>query len=198
MMDDSFAYRTTLPLGPRVEPWVVKAAVIGTLVVLGIGLFTGWVVASERESFARSRSRPVGPELTVGRIDGPADTSGTDVDAEQATEIALAAARAAFTERGSFLDAGPAQLSALQPGYTFVDGPSTMPRIVSVAVERHVWAAAVLGPSGTCFWIRVYADGSVTSGTSSLCTGASVLDRAGRSRTNLSQAAESDHQRNRV
>jgi hypothetical protein len=175
-MDDSFAYRTTMPLGPRVEPWVIKAAVIGTLVVLGIGLFTGWVVASERESFARVRTHPVEPELAVGRIDGPAPLSGTDADAEQATEIALAAARAAFTARGTFLDAGPAQLSTLQPGYTFVDGPSTMPRVVSVAAERHAWAAAVLGPSGTCFWIRAGADGSVTSGTSSRCTGASVLD----------------------
>ena len=54
---------------------------------------------------------------------------------------------------GTFLDAGPAQLSALQPGYTFVDGPSTMPTIVSVAAEQDVWAAAVLSPSGTCFWI---------------------------------------------
>ena len=57
-MDDSFAYRTTLPLGPRVKPWIVKAALIGTLVLLGIGLFIGWVVASERESFARGRGRP--------------------------------------------------------------------------------------------------------------------------------------------
>lgn len=175
LMDDSFAYRTSMPLGPRVEPWIVKAAVIGTLVVLGIGLFTAWVVASERESFARGRSRPAGSELTVGRIDGQAP-SGTDADAEEATRIALAAARAAFTERGTFLDAGPAQLSALQPGYTFVDGPSTMPRIVSVATEDHVWAAAVLGPSGTCFWIRAGADGSSASGTSSRCTGASVLE----------------------
>jgi hypothetical protein len=175
-MDDSFAYRTTLPLGPRVEPWIVRAAVIGTLVVLGIGLFIGWVVASERESFARGRSRPVGAELTVGRIDGPAASSGTDADAEETTRIAFAAASAAFMERGTFLDAGPVQLSALQPGYTFVDGPSTMPRIVSVAAGRHVWAAAVLGQSGTFFGIRAGADGSITSGTSSSCTGASVLD----------------------
>lgn len=179
-MDDSFAYRTTLPLGPRVEPWIVKAAVICTLVVLGIGLFTGWVVASERESFARGRSRPVVPELTVGRIDGPAAPSGTDAEAEEATRIALAAARAAFTERGTFLDAGPAQLSALQPGYTFVDGPSTMPRIVSVAAERHVWAAAVLGPSGTCFWIRAGAHGPIATGaSSSACTGVWALDGSG-------------------
>ena len=179
-MDDSFAYRTTLPLGPRVEPWIVKAAVICTLVVLGIGLFTGWVVASERESFARGRSRPVVRELTVGRIDGPAAPSGTDAEAEEATRIALAAARAALTERGTFLDAGPAQLSALQPGYTFVDGPSTMPRIVSVAAERHVWAAAVLGPSGTCFWIRAGVDGPIATGaSSSACTGVWALDGSG-------------------
>jgi hypothetical protein len=175
-MDDSFAFRTTLPLGPRVEPWIVKAVVTGTIAVLGVGVFIGWVVASERESFARGRREPVGAELTVGRIDGPAAPSGTDADAEEATRIALAAASAAFAERGTFLDAGPAQLSALHPGYTFVDGPSTMPRIVSVAAERQAWAAAVLSPSGTCFWIRAGADGSITSGTSSSCTGASVLD----------------------
>ena len=27
-MDDSFTYRTTLPQGPRVEPWLVKGAVV--------------------------------------------------------------------------------------------------------------------------------------------------------------------------
>lgn len=176
MMDDSFAFRTTLPLRRRVEPWMVKATVVGTIVVLGIGLFTAWVMASERESFARAHGHMVGSEVAVGRIDGPADASGTDADAEESTRIALAAARAAFTEHGSFLDAGPAQLSALQPGYTFVDGPSTMPRIVSVAAQEDVWAAAVLGPSGTCFWIRADANDTVQTGMSSACTGISVLD----------------------
>jgi hypothetical protein len=115
----------------------------------------------------------------VSRIDGPATPSGTDADAEESARIALTAARAASTEHGTFLDAGPAQLSALQPGYLFVDGPSTTSTIVSVAAQEDRWAAAVLGPSGTCFWIRADADGGVDSGTSSVCTGSSILEGAG-------------------
>jgi hypothetical protein len=174
-MDDSFAFRAPHPLRRRVAPWAVKAVVVGALFVLGVGLFVGWVVASERASFARTHGLVAGPEVAIGRIDGPEASSGTDADARESTRIALAAARAAFVDHGSFLDAGPAQLGALQPGYTFVDGPSTMPKIVSVAAERDVWVAAVLGPSGTCYWIRSDAAGTVETGTSSVCTGAAVL-----------------------
>jgi hypothetical protein len=177
-MDDSFSFRSAMPLRRRVDPWVVKGAVLSAIFVLGIGLFTGWVVASERASFAK-RGQPVGPDVAVGRIDGPMDTSATDADAQESVRIALTAARAAFTDQGSFLDADPAKLSELQPGYAFVDGPSTTPTIVSVAAERHVWAAAALGASGTCFWIRALANGPVATGTSSECTGASALDGDG-------------------
>jgi hypothetical protein len=175
-MDDSFAYRTTLPPEPRVAPWMVKGAVVGALLVLAIALFTRWVVTSEHESFARG-SHQVVPSTNVGQIEGTADRMGTDHDAEEAARIALAAAKVAFIRRGSFLAANPARLSALQPGYTFVDGPSTMPEVVSVAADRHTWAAAVLGPSGSCFWIRAERDGTVETGTSSVCTGAAVLVR---------------------
>ena len=173
-MDDSFAYRTTLPPGPRVEPWLVKAAVVLVVLALGIGLFARWVVSSERASFARGRQRVL-PSMSVGQIPGSEDPAGTDAEAEEATHIALAAARVALAGSGSFLAAEPARLSALQPGYTFVDGPSTTSTIVSVAEDRRLWAAAVLGPSGTCFWIRAHRDGTVETGTSSTCTGASVL-----------------------
>jgi hypothetical protein len=178
-MDDSFAFRSTAPLRRRVEPWAVKAALVGTLIVLGVGAFAGWVIASERASFEPAHGRPVGLDVGVSRIDGPATPSGTDADAEESARIALTAARAASTEHGTFLDAGPAQLSALQPGYLFVDGPSTTSTIVSVAAQEDRWAAAVLGPSGTCFWIRADGDGGVDSGTSSVCTGSSILEGAG-------------------
>jgi hypothetical protein len=177
-MDDSFAYRTTLPAGPRVQPWVIKTAVVSILLVLGVGLFARWVVMSERESFARGY-HPVLPSLEVGQIEGTADLPGTDDEAREATRVALAAARAAAAEGGSFLAADPVTLSTLQPGYTFVDGPSTMPEIVSVEGNRRAWAAAVLGPTGTCFWIRAEAGGPVVSGTSSVCTGAAILRGSG-------------------
>jgi type II secretory pathway pseudopilin PulG len=177
-MDDSFAYRTTLPPGPRVEPWMIKTAVVSILLVLAVGLFARWVVTSERESFARGY-HPVMPSVKVGQFEGTADVSGTDDEAREATRIALAAARAAAAEGGSFLAADHVMLSTLQPGYTFVDGPSTMPAIVSVAGDRRAWAAAVLGPSGTCFWIRADLAGTVSTGTTSRttfsCTGRSVL-----------------------
>jgi hypothetical protein len=177
-MDDSFAYRTTLPPEPRVEPWVVKGAVVGALFVLAIALFTRWVVTSERESFARG-SHAVMTSMRVGQIEGTADRLGTDDDAEEATRIALTAARAAFVQSGSFLAADPARLSALQPGFTFVDGPSTMPEVVSVAADRHSWAAAALGPTGTCFWIRDDVTGTISTGTApgstSTCTGRSFV-----------------------
>ena len=177
-MDDSFSYRSTVPLRRGVDPWLVKGTVIGTICVLGIGLFTGWVITSERASFAE-RGRPVGPDVAVGRIDGPSDPSASDADAEEAVRIALTAARAAFTDHGTFLDADPARLGELQPGYTFVDGPSTTPTIVSVAAGEDAWAAAALGPSGTCFWIRAAANGHVVTGTSSECSGASALQGDG-------------------
>jgi hypothetical protein len=83
--------------------------------------------------------------------------------------------RTAFIEHGSFLDAGPAQLSALQPGYTFVDGPSTAPSIVSVASTTDTWAAAVGGSGGRCHWIRATSVGNVSHGTGLECTGAAAL-----------------------
>src|SRR5688500_16317216 len=172
-MDDSFTYRTTLPQGPRVEPWLVKGAAALVVLALGIGLFARWVVASERASFARGYQRVL-PSMTVGHLRG-SDPVGTDAEAEEATRIALAAARVALAGSGSFLAAEPARLSSLQPGYTFVDGPSTTSAIVSVAAEGPLWAAAALGPSGTCFWIRAHSDGAVETGTSSICTGTSIL-----------------------
>jgi hypothetical protein len=173
-MDDSFAYRTTLPPAPRFTPSVVKAAVAGVLVVLAVVLFARWVVASERESFARG-VHAVMPSMRVGQIEGTSDGSATDADAEEATRIALTAAQVAVADEGSFLAADPARLSALQPGYTFVDGPSSMPAIVSVAADRHAWAAAALGPSGTCYWIRATTNGTIATGTSSGCTGTAAL-----------------------
>jgi hypothetical protein len=176
-MDDSFAFRTTVPLRRRLDPWTAKAMIVGGVVMLGIGLFAVWVVASERESFARLHDGSVGHEMAVGQIDGPV-SSGTDGDAQESTRIALAAARAAYAAHGTFLDAGPAQLSELQPGYLFVDGPSTTGLVVSVAAQEDRWAAAALGPSGTCFWIRADPVGPAETGTSSVCTGASVLEAA--------------------
>jgi hypothetical protein len=171
---DSFTFRTTLPSRRRLDPRLVKAAILGALVVLGVGLFAMWVVASERASFTTGVHR-VPPEVPLSVPGTEADPALTEADAEEATRVSLAAARAAFTEHRSFLDAGVAELSELEPGYTFVDGPSTTPRIVSVASTAGTWAAAVQGPSGICYWIRATGTGSVAHGIGGECTGAAAL-----------------------
>ncbi len=176
-MDDSFAFRTTVPLRRRFDPAIVKVAVFGTLLVLAIGLFARWIVASERDSFSRAVGREM-PTDATDATDGPVDgrtSASTDAKAEEAVGVALSAAKVAFSEHGSFLGATPARLSALQPDYIFVDGPSTTPEIVSVAATAYTWAAAVQGFSGTCVWVRATTVGDVTHGIGSDCTGAAVL-----------------------
>ncbi len=173
-MDDSFAFRTTVPLRSRLDPGVAKAAVLSTVLVLAIGLFARWVVVSERDSFSRAVRRETPTEATTGSVDGLTSAS-TDSGAEEAIGLALAAAEVAFSKHGSFLDATPARLTSLQPGYIFVDGPSTTPEIVSVAATADTWAAAVQGYGGACFWVRAATSGDVTHGIGSECTGAAAL-----------------------
>jgi hypothetical protein len=177
-MDDSFSFRSTVPLRRQFDPIVVKAAVFATLVVLGIGFFAGWVIRSERESLSRADRGVIGSDVEAEPLAGSARFATIDVEAEKATGIALDAARAAFLEHRSFLDAGPAQLSALQPGYTFVDGPSTMSRIVSVASTTDTWAAAVQGRDGICHWIRATSAGDITRGIGSECIGTAAITPA--------------------
>jgi hypothetical protein len=174
-MDDSFSFRSTVPLRREFDPLAVKAALFGTLVVLGIGLFANWVIRSERESFSRADRGSTASDVDAEPLDGSALVSNTGEEADEATGIALDAARAAFREHRSFLDAGPAQLSALQPGYTFVDGPSTTSRVVSVASTADTWAAAVRESDGMCHWIRATRAGNITRGIGSECVGTAAL-----------------------
>ena len=189
-MDNSFAFRTTVPIRRRPDPLLVKAAIALGVVALLVGIFASWVASSERRSFARADRRDgltsevrvddVGGEGVVGTVgevgDVPATlATPTDGDAQAALDVAAAAARAIYGSDGSFLAAGPGQLSAVRPEYVFVDGPSTMPRIVSVAAEKDLWAAAVAGADGSCAWTRIAADGSAVTGTASECTGSTAL-----------------------
>ena len=186
-MDDSFAFRTTVPLRRQFDPTVVKLAVFVTIVVLSIGVFVDLGRDQRTEQFRACIARR-GVERDRGRSSGKPDQPLDDGNAEEATEIALDAARAAFSAHRSFLDAGPAQLSVLEPAYTFVDGPSTTSEIVSVAATPTHGRPRSRGPDGMCHWIRAGANGSIASGTSSRCTGASVLDGSGTSRAYLRES----------
>lgn len=153
-------------------------AVIGAIVVLGIVLFARWVIASERASLARSHQHVLPGSVEVRQIPGAAGPAVSDDDARASLRLVLEAARIASSPRGTFLDAGAGDLTALQPAYTFVDGPSTIPRVISVAATDQTWAAAVRAPSGTCYWIRIGADGPPATGTAGTCTGAAALRAA--------------------
>jgi hypothetical protein len=172
-MDDSFSFRARIPIRRRIDPWALKASLAVVLIALGIGAFAHWVIASEDASDARAARRRVTEAVAVTQI--ASDPVTTDADAKEAARIALAAAKAGFSERRSFRDAGPAQLSALQHGFVFVDGPSTMARVVSVAWTAGRWAAAIESSGGTCFWIRTDAHGTVERGTLQECVGSAAL-----------------------
>ena len=97
-----------------------------------------------------------------------------DAPARADARTALATAREAARGRSTFADAGPGQLSALERSLIFTDGPSPAPGIVSVAASGGRWAGAVMGTSGTCYWVRLGHTGT-TFGSGELCTGFAAL-----------------------
>lgn len=175
-MDDSFAYRTTVPFRRRLDLRLVKLGVALALVLVSIGLFANWVIASERRSLMRGSSPVAAEEPAVPAPDPVVPEPGaTDADAVEAVRLAVDAARAALASDGTFLAVTPARLEALQPGFTYVDGPSTTASVVSVASTEDAWAAAVLGPDGGCFWGWVPGGDTVARAAGDECTGAAAL-----------------------
>ena len=181
-MDDTFAFRSTgRPLRRRVDPVAMKAALAAFVVVLAVGLFARWVIASERASEVhKPTAERVGVQVLQGvetvAAQTPAGPLAEDVAAQKIAGRTLWAAQKAFGHGGSFADAGPGQLTQLVPGITFTDGPSQAPSIVSVASTGDAWAAAVLSDVGTCWQLRVNAGGRVTYGRGAdVCTGAAAL-----------------------
>lgn len=181
-MDDSFAFRTTAPVRRQVDRRLVKAGIGAGLVLCVFAWFASWVIASERRSFSDR------PPVAIPAADATAaDLDAARQDAWDALEFAYVAAQDASIEGRTYVDAGPARLTELQPGFSFVDGPSTMPRIVSVASSHEVWAAAVMASDGTCLWIRATLAGEVTrlagdvtKTTGGECTGSAALSSGGR------------------
>jgi hypothetical protein len=174
-VDDAFTYRSSVPIRREVDPRLVRAGVAFLVVLIALVGFARWVIASERRSFAAPRPATATRVATEPAEDLVLDPSLTTADTRIALRAALAAARVASLTDGTFLAATPGRLSELQPGYTYVDGPSTTPRIVSVASSGRAWAAAARSPDGPCLWVRVSAAGEITRGAGLACTGADAL-----------------------
>ena len=85
------------------------------------------------------------------------------------------AASAAYQASNGYATVGPDQLSLLDPSLTYIEGPSTSVNVVSVASSNAAWAAAILGPSGTCYWVKLSAMALPSYGTGTTCTGAAAM-----------------------
>jgi hypothetical protein len=171
-MVDTFSFQTT-ERQRRLDPRAFRLAVVAGVLVLVLGAFANFVVSSERASFARARTSHV---VTQPRPVQPAAAAGPTPDdaARLHAEVSLAAAER-IVEWGTFADASPAGLTNVHLGFTFVEGPSTDPDVISVAFSRTAWAAAVMSGSGTCYYIRLEKGDAVTFGTGSNCTGSAAL-----------------------
>src|ERR687892_1247148 len=115
-MDDSFAFRSTTPVRRQVDRRLVKAGIGAGVVLFVFAWFASWVIASERRSFS---DRPAAAVPAPEPAPAAPDPDATRQEASDALEIALVAARAPSNGGRSFLDAGPASLTELQPGYVY-------------------------------------------------------------------------------
>lgn len=98
-----------------------------------------------------------------------------DIQAKLNARTAESAASAAFQASNGYATVGPDQLSLLEPTLTYTTGPSTSVNVVSVASSQAAWAAAILGPSGTCYWVKLGAMALPSYGTGTTCTGAAAM-----------------------
>ena len=187
-MDDTFTFRADRMPRRTIDPLALKAAVAAGLIVFVTGWFAKIAIDSEQRSLTNAAPAT---DASVGTIAGadappvpqlgatdPVVRIALDDPARVAADGALAAARHAFVRDSSFVAAGPADLSRMGLGLTFVDGPSTAPQIVSLAMTDRAWAEAVVSETGTCLYVKVTAHDTVTYGTGATCTGQAAMAAA--------------------
>jgi hypothetical protein len=188
-MDETFAF--TAPVMPKraIHPVAIRAAVIAFVFVAAIGALGMYVVEHEQAADARRDAlaaqlatlEQAKIEEAAAEVAVPVDIEASvDLAARDAADEALGFAQAILGESGSLVGAGPASLATMGSPLVFVDGPSTAPSVVSVAVTDTAWAAAVAGPTG-CAWIMLTSDGHIARDTGSECTGLAALAANGAS-----------------
>src|SRR5256885_8541803 len=116
----------------------------------------------------------LGQEAAGAQNDINAIGPAQDVQAQNNLQLAIVAARTAFTDSVSFAGANAAKLAQVEPSLQYTSGPSTAPSMISVMPEdANHWAAAVLSASGTCFYAVVDSAGtSLTGSGKSACDAA--------------------------
>jgi len=196
-VSDTFTFIAPVMPRRRTDPFAVKLAAFGVVLLLLISAFATFVVAQERSADARHAALEAGTaaeqQANADRLASIPAAASTDPvvtgpvpggvaklldgQARDAAERALALARGALG-RGDLATTDAAQLADADPTLLFVDGPSTAPTIVSVAVSGGVWAAAVMGLSGECYGVSIDAHGAVRYGHAGACTGRGALASA--------------------
>lgn len=104
-------------------------------------------------------NRPTGSE----KIGGPS--------AQSNLRSALAAAGRIAERDGSYANATPLHVQALEPSLVFIGGDeaSNDPRVISVSFTPTLWVGAARSASGACYWIRDDLAGGTTFGSSTDC-----------------------------
>jgi type II secretory pathway pseudopilin PulG len=172
-MNDSFNFGRQARPRPRVtlDPRLLLGAVVLILAVFG-AYAAMHLFASPGKQIARTE------RSVVSSADAARDSA-----AQSALSTTLQTAKLAYVDGGEdFTSAGTGQLSALDPSFTYTDGPSTDPSVVSLATTKTSWSAAVMSDSGTCFWIHDDVTvGTTTYGHGTPCTGAAAAGATGTS-----------------
>jgi hypothetical protein len=120
-----------------------------------------------------------------------AEQLARDHGAQADLRNALVAAKTLYTDHGTYAGSTAVRLASVEPALCYVGAatPSTASGAtcrsghghasVSVYTSRHVWAAARMSASGTCFWIRDDDSHGTTYGAGATCTGAAAREASG-------------------
>ena len=149
-----------------------------TIVFVGVGIAAVLVVILGFMQFVGKSGKEVASDqaTVVQQVD-----RAQDVAAKLNARTAESAASAAYQASNGYATVGPDQLSLLDPTLTYTTGPSTSVTVVSVASSQAAWAAAILGPSGTCYWVKLGAMALPNYGTGTTCTGTAAMAASGTS-----------------
>lgn len=181
-MDDDFGFGNTLqskaPVATGDEPVEPTAAPRRPLSGRSAWLVVGGLVAAALAVGVFMVLRAGGEAVVEG--EGAAlDQVGAarDTQAQVALQQAQSDAMQLYAEAGtpSYTAADATALTKMDGAYTFTDGPSTGPTVVSVSATSTEWGAAVLSGSGTCLWVHLDAGGGSSTGEGTPCTGRAAM-----------------------
>jgi hypothetical protein len=108
----------------------------------------------------------LGTEVSGAQSDINAIDPAADAQAQNNLQLAVVAARTAFTDNVSYAGATANKLAQVEPSLQYTTGASSGPGVVSVMPEdANHWAAAVLSTSGTCFFTVIDGAGTMLKGS---------------------------------